>query len=186
MGDYELVIQLKRGCDNAFREIYNRYWDRLYRFVYRMTQNDDLSQTIVQDLFVNLWEKRRTADIMNIESYLFQSAKFQVFKNYRDNKFNKEVLETRFEEFVDENINEINEELAHKLSLAINNLPEKRRRILLMNKVDGLSCAEISKELDISYQTVRNQLSTAIKQVRLDLKNVNRAVMLLCIAKYLM
>ncbi|WP_421920895.1 RNA polymerase sigma factor [Marinifilum sp.] len=166
MSDEKLLSKLNEGCEKSFECIYKKYWERIFNFIHRMTSDKDLSQVITQDVFVSLWENRKSANISNLSAYLFQAAKFQVFKYYRDNKLNREILETEFDLFIEENTDDINDKLIEQLNFSINQLPEKRRQILLMNKVDNLNSEEISRQLNISNQTVRNQLSSAIKQVR--------------------
>lgn len=164
------VSLLKQNRKDAFELLYRSYSEKLYVFAFRMTSDRSLSQNIIQDIFIALWEKKDSLAINNIESYLFQAVKYQVFKSYRDKKFNKEILESRFDDFIFNQADTTDQELANKLFSSLNNLPERRKEILVMSKLQELSIDQIANELQISKQTVKNQLSTAIKQLRLILK----------------
>ncbi|UOB17901.1 RNA polymerase sigma factor [Abyssalbus ytuae] len=169
----ELVNQLSHNSKEAFNSLYKIYWEKLYSFSFKMSGDKEFSENVVQDVFVDLWNKRKSLKITSsIEGYLVQAVKYQVFKSYRYKKFNPTVIESEFEKYLIENIPDNNSELIEKVYLAINKLSEKRKQILLMHKLQELDIEQISHELKISKQTVKNQLSSAIKQLRIDLKKV--------------
>ncbi|MBU2885911.1 RNA polymerase sigma-70 factor [Gilvimarinus agarilyticus] len=171
--DTALIELLKKDSKVAFEAIYRRYWEKLYLYAFKLSADRELSQNIVQDLFVSLWNKRASLSIEKLDTYLFQSVKYQIFKNYRDQKLSKEVLESRFEDFVIENPSVIDDsDLTQSLYTSINKLPSKRKEIFLMNKIHDLSVEQIASELALSNQTVKNQISSALKQLRLDLQDV--------------
>ncbi len=150
----------------SFETIFSTYWDRLYSYCYKMTMDMEISQNIVQNVFVDLWEKRKKTQIHSIENYLFKAVKFQIFNYYREKKFNREDLQDRFDEYIEENIESIDHTLLDKLQNALNELPDKRGEIIHMNKIQDMSIAEIASELDLSKQTVKNQLHLAFKQIK--------------------
>ena len=150
----------------AFEEIYIQHWEKLYAFCYKSTKDSYISQNIVQDIFTDLWERQHQTTIMSIENYLFRSAKNQIFKAYREQKFDTTPLDERFEDFLTEE--PIPDELDRidELYRMLDTLPEKRKEIIMMNKLEQLSIDEIAEKLGISIQTVKNQLSTGLKQLR--------------------
>ncbi len=149
-----------------FETTFSKYWDRLYSYCYKMTLDDEISQNIVQNVFVDLWEKRKKTEIYNIENYLFRAIKFQIFNYYRDRKFKREDLQNQFDEYIEENIETIDQTLLDKLKTALNELPERRGEIIHMNKIQNMSVEEIATELNLSKQTVKNQLHIAFKQIK--------------------
>lgn len=149
-----------------FETTFSKYWDRLYSYCYKMTLDDEISQNIVQNVFVDLWEKRKKTEIYNIENYLFRAIKFQIFNYYRDRKFKREDLQDQFDEYIEENIETIDQTLLDKLKTALNELPERRGEIIHMNKIQNMSVEEIATELNLSKQTVKNQLHIAFKQIK--------------------
>lgn len=153
-----------------FEKIYNEYWEKLTAFSLKMTQDDHLAQNVVQDVFIDLWERKGDINIMSMESYLFRAVKNQIFKNYRNQKFDKTILEDKFENYVIENFTTIESDLTDKIYALLDELPEKRKEILLMNKLQDMNIDQIATELDLSKQTVKNQISSALKQLRHGLK----------------
>ncbi|RXF67782.1 sigma-70 family RNA polymerase sigma factor [Arcticibacter tournemirensis] len=149
-----------------FEEIYTRHWEKLYTFCFRMTKDEQTSQNIVQDIFTDLWERKDSLKILSIENYLFRAAKNLVLKEYRKNRFNVTTMEEEFENYVVERVSSDDPEKIDILYSLLESLPEKRKKILIMNKLQEMDIEQIATTLNISRQTVKNQLSAALKQLR--------------------
>lgn len=156
----------------TFEKTYTTYWKKLNAFSFTMTQDKDLAQNIVQDVFIDLWERRKDIEIVAIEPYLFRAVKNQVFKHYQNNRFDKTILEDKFEDYVIDHFTSIDPELVDLLYTLLDKLPEKRKEVLLMNKIQEMTIDQIAMELELSKQTVKNQLSAALKQLREGLKDL--------------
>jgi RNA polymerase sigma-70 factor (family 1) len=155
-----------------FEQTYTQYWKKLNAFSYTMTQDKDLAQNIVQDVFIDLWERKDDLNINAIEPYLFRAVKNQVFKHYQNNRFDKTILEDQFEDYIIDNFASIDPEVMDSLYFLLDKLPEKRKEVLLMYKFQDMSIDMIADELGISKQTVKNQISSALKQLREGLKDL--------------
>eukprot|EP01133_Synstelium_polycarpum_P016502 gene16502-19617_t len=131
-----------------------------------MTRDAHLSENIVQDIFTSLWERRSELKVLSVESYLFRAAKNQVLKEYRKRRFDTTIIEEKFEDYFIEQLPSVDPELLDTLYALLENLPEKRKQILMMNKIREMSIEEIADELKLSRQTVKNQISSALKQLR--------------------
>lgn len=164
-----------------FEKIYADYWEKLNAFSFKMTQDQHLAQNVVQDVFIDLWERRKDNPILSIENYLFRAVKNQIFKHYRNNSFDKTILEDQFENYLIENVTTVDSELADKLHILLDALPEKRKEILLMNKLQEMDIEQIATELDLSKQTVKNQISSALKQLRFGMKDLSFLALLFTI-----
>ena len=151
----------------SFEYIYIQHWEKLYAFCFKMTCDEYVSQNIVQDIFTDLWDRRDKVHILSIENYLFRAAKNQVLKEYRKKRFDTVVIEEKFENYLVENTPSLEPELLDKLYSLLEHLPEKRKEILIMNKLEEMDIAQIAAKLNLSKQTVKNQVSSALKQLRL-------------------
>lgn len=156
----------------TFEKTYTQYWKKLNAFSYTMTQDKDLAQNIVQDVFIDLWERREELSINAVEPYLFRAVKNQVFKHYQNNRFDKTVLEDKFEDYIIDNFTSIDPEVMDLLYSLLEKLPEKRKEVLLMYKFQDMSIDQIAEELGLSKQTVKNQISSGLKQLREGLKDL--------------
>ena len=168
---HELLSLIRRDDTKAFNKLVATHWEKLFIYAFRLTKDNELAQSIVQNIFVDLWEKRRSLEIQQLESYLFQAVKFQVFKAYRDRKMKVEVLQEEFEGYLAEHENDYEPELILRLHQAIDRLPDRCREIFHLNRFQELSIDQIAEQLNLSRQTVKNQLTRAFQQVRTELRN---------------
>ena len=158
----------------SLEEIYKQYWSKLYVYAFNVLRERKICEDIVQEIFVGLWIKRNDIQISNLDSYLYQSVKYQIFNHFRRSKYKRQLMERLNEESRKYKIDESYEkkELKVHIKNAISKLPEQRRLIFQMSRYEGLSNKEISDNLNISLQTVKNQISESLKFIRKSLKNL--------------
>jgi len=161
-----------------FEEIFRTHYSELCSYAFNFTKDLDDAEEVVQDIFVKLWDNKKNIDVKtSIKSYLYSSVRnrclntikhIEIREKYKE--FNKQEIE------LDENLQE-NEsektEMEQKLRNLIDNLPEKRRRIFIMSRYNGLKYKEIAEELSISIKTVENQMGKAMKFLRQELTELS-------------
>lgn len=167
--DYELLIA--ENFEAAFTVLYNRYWEGLYKKALTKFGNDADAQDAVQEVFISLWKNRKTIDASNtIAPYLFVALKYCIIKKiYRKSK--KGILVPLSIQLLEESVSsEENDfqvkELQSLILSELNHLPAKMRLVYDLSRVENLRTAEIAKKLNISEQTVKNTLTTALKRLR--------------------
>lgn len=170
--DEILIDKLRGGNAEALEEIYNRYWKKLLQFAIQKTDSFEISKEIVQELFINLWERRIELEISNLDNYLFAATKYKILKELKK-KYHTEPLSAATENYAD-NLSESGletDELKEKISESVNKLPTKTQEVFIKSRIENLSHKEISEALDISQKTVEYHISQALKSLRSDLKN---------------
>lgn len=139
----------------------------------------DESEDAVQDVFCSLMQKARNGGFVQVsKAYLYTSVRnrcLDILKNSHTRDTVKSLdgtfgIAEEDTELADRSIEEA------RMWAAIDSLPKKCRRILLMNKVQGMKYSEIADELRISENTVRNQMAKALKTIK---KGVRKAVLFL-------
>lgn len=179
--DQQILEHLAKNDVQAFDFLYNKYFSKLYGAVYKRLQNRELTEEVIQELFISLWERRGVLTISTtIETYLFSSVKYLVIAQYKknnlfekySNSLNPEVNDTNFTEQVIA-FDELNAAYQNSLKL----LPERCREIFLLKRT-GLSQREISEKMDISEKTVENQMTKALKILREALSDYTVLVVL--------
>ncbi len=146
--------------------------ENLFRYHYRplcifalhYLKDMDASEDVVQEAFGVLWEKLSAGEkVVNQKGYLYSIVKNRSLDILRKRGSVGEAIS------LDGSVEDIDEptvedaEVEARLWTAIDSLPEKCREIFLMSKRDGLRQEEIASELGISLQTVKNQVSKALK-----------------------
>ncbi|MBQ2919508.1 MAG: RNA polymerase sigma-70 factor [Bacteroidales bacterium] len=127
--------------------------------------NADSAEDVVQESFAALWEKlQEGVAISNRRAYLYMMVRNRCLDQLRRKGIPTESLKPydTYGIIEDDDAQERSQTEA-RLWTAIDSLPEKCRQIFLMSKRDGLKYMEIADELGISENTVRNQISKALK-----------------------
>lgn len=169
-----LVSLLKKGDQNAFRKIFQIYYNIVLVFINRLTENRMQAEDIVQETFAKLWTFKGSIDINRpVKSFLFKTSYNLYIDMYRKSLRTKEILkELYYQKIVSltEEDDAIKEKKIALVQHAINNLPPKCKDIFMMSKFEGLTYNEISEELNISVKTVENQIGIALTKIRTALK----------------
>lgn len=186
--DKLIILDLKDGCEHAFSLVFNMFKNDIYSYALSLVKNPEYAKEVVQDVFLKLWQtKERICLESDFKSYLFKIAKNTVFdllrKAANDYKLREEVY--YFSNQIETNTSESNSE---HLSIEIvkkvcKSLPEKRKAIFEMSKFQGKTHSEIALELNISQQTVKNQIHLAIQQIRSLVKKMNLTVFIFILLK---
>jgi len=184
LADAELADLLKSDDTVAFTELYNRYIGLLIIYARKITMDDDIAKDIVQELFVKIWDKRHSLNYTSsFSSYLYTSVRYKFFELLDKQKVNYSYIQSiqlfidKGEHLTDNYIRE--KELSVIIEREISNLPEKMRKVFLLSRKQILSNKEIALQLDISEKTVKNQLSTALKILKVKLGLLTFLLMLI-------
>jgi RNA polymerase sigma-70 factor (family 1) len=166
-----LLRPIRFGDEVSFERLYRQYWPKLYIYAFNVLREKELCEDIVQQVFLDLWTKRHNAQIANLHSYLHQSVKYQIFNHFRKSKYKKQLLKKLDLISTQRKIDEAYEEkeLRDRIRDVISQLPGQRRIIFEMSRHKELSNKEISRNLNISVQTVKNQISESLKFIRRSL-----------------
>jgi len=179
--DNELIALLKAGDHAAFSEIYERYGASLVRFAASKLYDLDDCRDLVQDIFVSLWIKKDMPIHGELKSYLFAAARHKVVDKIRKNVTREEyaiVIQSLKDYDIYDPEKDINaKDLESVVASAIEKLPPRTKEIYMLSRNEYLSIPDIANKLGLSDQTVKNQLSAAIKALKETISKL--AVMLL-------
>lgn len=169
----ELLEKFAANNVLAFEEIYNRYSKDMFIFAMNIFKEKEVCEDIIQNVFTDLWSKRKKIQITNLKAYLFQSVKYQIFNHIRNRKLSFQDL-TRLN-IIDLSINISEnlefEELQELIDKQVSKLPTRCQQIFLLSRYEHKSNKEIANELGISIQAVKNQISKALVFIRQNLRS---------------
>lgn len=174
------IKELRRGSHKAFNAIYDMYADKLYGFAFAHTKSKDMANDIVQDTFLKLWTLRESISTEgSLQSLLFTMSYHKMIDMFRS-QINKVEFEDYIEycEYTDFEDNVIEKKLFYDdfvkaLKMSKNLLPQRQLEIFEMSRENGNTIEEIAIGLKISEQTVKNQLTSALKTLRIELVKYN-------------
>lgn len=170
----ELLLFIKEDDSRAFEELYNRTWQELYVKTYSKLKIEDLAKDIVQEVFVDFWNKRHVREVINVQAYLVQAVKFKVLDEFRKSKYEFVELDNFIDQIRESNDADsqlISKEFFIALKAWTETLPAKRREIFKLKYEEGLTNKEIAERLDISVKTVQNQLLNSSAELKLLLRS---------------
>lgn len=155
----------------AFDIVFERYWEGLYRVACRKVNSSEVAKDIVQEVFIAFWNfLPKLSQQDKIEAYLYSVLRNQVFKLFeRDEVRLRHVINcTNSIPVTEESPQDklLTKELENVVDDEVQNMPERMRLIYLLKNKDGLTVKQISEELGISDQTVKNQLYSANERLR--------------------
>lgn len=173
--DMGLVEQIIADDADAFGRLFRKYYESLYRFAGRFTGDAQIAESIVQEIFVRIWERRKNWTIhSSVKSYLYTAVRNQAINVLKHEKRTVSVDESPEpldrtqspEERLFEN------EIHEAVTRAIEKLPERTRQVYLLRRYDQLSYAEIAENQNISVNTVKTQMRRALKTLRKHLSHL--------------
>ncbi|MFA5330696.1 MAG: RNA polymerase sigma-70 factor [Prolixibacteraceae bacterium] len=167
-----LSSEIRNGKEEAFNQAFDLYYSRMCFFADKLLHDFDLSRSLVQQVFVDLWIKREKLLVSSLQSYLYQSVRNSALDVLKHKK-----VESRYLSSLELNEpNEMNDlieeaELIDRINRAIQKLPERCREVFVMCRFEELKYAEIAEKLNISVKTVEMQIGIALKNLRKELSD---------------
>lgn len=173
--DQELLEAIRNDDERAFHELFRRYWKKVHCMAYSRVRSKELTEEIVQDLFISLWNKRASLAITNLPSYLYTSVKHRVL-----NYIESQIVRRKYWEYYKNYIPQQEEATAQAVEFdalmeaietGIERLPEKSKKVFRLNRLEGLSIPEIASTLNLSEKAIQYHLTQSLKKLRLHLKD---------------
>ncbi len=166
----EAIIQ---GDPAAFEELYRLAHRKVYAFARKHCGDDETARDLTQDVFLKIWHNRRSLSAtIPIDAQLLHIARQLVINHYRRSLIRKQV----FDELATNNAGQLaSNEADHTLALnelqvrynyALDELPDRRREIFELSRIENLSYDEIAQRLNISRATVESQMVKALRFLR--------------------
>lgn len=175
--DQDLIDLIKTGDMSAFNEFYKKNWRNLYHIAHNATRCPHEAQDLVQTVFMNFWNNRARLQAGRYHpSYLTISLKNSINNLYKKHSSRSKILgqllsHTEFEPAwhnpVEENL--IAKETTSVINAHIDVLPAKMQEVFVLSRQQHLTVNEISETLNITPRTVKNQLSNALKIIRVKM-----------------
>ncbi len=174
LDDPQLIAYLKNGNRAALDEIYQRNSDFLFRYAYKRLADPEDAPDLIQDLFLKLWTKKEEVIIEgSLRGYLTQCLKNLLIDQFRHSKVKNEFVQYTnqkrdYSNITEDQLNYL--DFKNNLQFSISHLPSKMQEIFILRKLQELSIKEIALKLNISTQTVKNQVGTAVLRLKASLK----------------
>ncbi|ATL46146.1 RNA polymerase sigma-70 factor [Chitinophaga caeni] len=173
-GNDQLQVLLKEDERRFMAALFKSYFTPACKTIYRFVQDMSVAEDLAQDVFIKIWNKRAGLGEVYFKAYIQRSA-INAALDYLDKKKRRGVHTELEEENMQIPVLPMQgnlRETAAKIDAAVNELPEKCREVFILSRYEELSYKEIASTLNISVKTVENQVMTALKKLRVSLKEL--------------
>ncbi|MBK5196340.1 MAG: sigma-70 family RNA polymerase sigma factor, partial [Proteiniphilum sp.] len=177
--DSKLLFQISQKDAKAFDAFYDRYIKMIYRFVYRELNDEMITDDLIQDFWLRVWEDSsflKCNEKGSVQSYMLQHLRFRILDLYRKTltnlfcEYNPDKAERELEFY-----NSITEEMNEKeLLLIIREALENQSQIIrntFWMRINNWSVEETARTLSVSSKTVYNKYSESLIVVRAYIRN---------------
>lgn len=184
LSDEELIKEFQKEDTDAFKELVNRYKDKLVNFLYRFTGNRESAEDISQEAFLKLYKnKDRYIEISKFSTWFYTIAINEAKTNYRREKKHAAVSINDFyrdehEDYQIKSGDRIADEITDSeiesaiIQKAINSLGKDHREVIILRDIEGFEYEEISEILKIPTGTVRSRINRARESLKISLRKL--------------
>ena len=164
--DFEVAARIKAGNELAFRQVYDRYWDKIYTIARNRLDNVMEAEEIVQEIFTDLWNRRSSFTLLKgFDNYFSVAVKFKVInclaRRARAAEYTRDYA-ARYSDADNSLLSLLDyREATLRLAGLVRALPEKCRIVYELQHERGYSLRQIAEELNISEKTVEAHLTKA-------------------------
>jgi RNA polymerase sigma-70 factor (family 1) len=179
--DEELVKLLTEENEEAFRLLYDKYWKGMLAKAYIQLGSYADAEEVVQDTFLNLWNRRHRLQLRyTFATYIASAVRYEVMAKIASNKSRAHLSldDTAIMSVADDATRQwlAFDDLSQEIESAIQSLPEKCQLVFRLSREQGLTEKQIAESLQISPKTVEAHMSKALKFLRSALKRVSVSI----------
>lgn len=174
VNEQDIRNALVQGDQRVFGEFFRDHYARLCTFAHSFVKDPDEAEEVVQQVFIQLWEKRLHVDIqLSVQAYLFRAVRNSCLNKIRHEQVRRAYADEQqalAAESPSASGLAFKNELQEQIYKAIEKLPEQCRLIFRLSRYEELKYAEIAEQLGISVKTVENQMGKALRILRNELQ----------------
>lgn len=175
MAEYSIIWeQFRKGDENAFKNLYDEYFEMLYRFGQRFTSDQDLLNNSIQDLFIKLWNNKANINsTTSVKNYLFTSFRRKLIRNIHQSKkieinFHLDIDALKNSESVSTELFTQKEadEIKSQLIVMLDSITNREREVIYLKFYEDFSYERIAEIMDISVKSTYKLLYKAFSKIR--------------------
>lgn len=170
MDEKYLLKRMSVGDREAFSIIFRMYYGKMLRFISLLIGDESAAKDLSQDIFLRLWNNRRTVTIRSLEDYLFVASR-NACRDYLKAAGRASVplgeigaSHTSCLASPDEQLDA--SLLNERIMKVLDKMPARRKEVFLLSRLNGKSNEQIAKQLGISKKTVENHISSVLGILR--------------------
>lgn len=171
----QLFALVQQGDEQAFRQLFGEFAPKIHPFVLKIVKNREQAEELVQEVFLKVWINRQSlSTIENPSSWIYRIASNMAINFFRRQEVDRRALAEIGKNISEQSMTTVQEfnakELQALIKEAVNQLPPQRKLIYQLIREEGLSRKEVAARLQLSENTVRNQVSISLQTIQQFIK----------------
>ncbi len=168
----QYILPIKNGDVKAFKELFELMQPLLVRHLLNLTKEVELSEELVNDIFIAFWKNRESTEIKtSLKTYLYKAATYKAYDYYRQKERKPEAADFELHAVHLSNDTKVDDKLnfnetEQRIRSCVQQLPKRCRLIFSLSRFSEYSRKEIAEEMDITLKTVENQITIGTKLMR--------------------
>ncbi|SFC55631.1 RNA polymerase sigma-70 factor, ECF subfamily [Flagellimonas taeanensis] len=167
--DQELLESLKKGCQDSFKILYSRHFQKLFSYAMALVKEQQIAEDVLQELFIGLWEKREVLMIENLGAYLKMALRNKIINIYKRNRYvdldDAVIASFSSPDGVEDRL--VENDLEKEFNIILDKLPQRCRNVFYLSRIKMYKNTEIAEELNISIRTVETHISNALQHFKI-------------------
>src|SRR3982751_1954489 len=148
----KLLLQVAEGDEKAFRQLFDFYWQKIYAVALTLTKSPELSEEIVQDVFLKVWVKReQVATVNKFDDFLFVIARNHIYNQLRKKTMEQSFVEHLEQHFLERSVlpdqSVLLKETQQLIERAVEQLPPQQRAVYILSRMEGADYSTIAVQL---------------------------------------
>jgi RNA polymerase sigma-70 factor (ECF subfamily) len=181
----ELLLRIAEGDEQAFGQLFEQYRSPFYHTCLQLTGSRDVSEEVVQETFIRIWEKRdHLRDLQYPKGYLYKIFQNVLFSYFRYVANQRKVQGSFIQYYEQQGSDEgLHHKLRQEAQLALieeslQHLTPAQLKVFRLIRQEGLSRKEAAAQLGISPNTVRNLLAEGMRVLKQHHPGIHPVVLL--------
>ncbi|MCO5240031.1 MAG: RNA polymerase sigma-70 factor [Chitinophagaceae bacterium] len=167
----ELLERIAEGDEDAYKLVFDRYWNKIYQVALSFLKVPDQAQDAVQQVFIKLWEKRnKLPEVENLDAWLFIVARNTIInileRIVSSRKGIQQIKDVVPEDYLTPSSMLEYKQVSEIIQDAVNRLPPQQALVFRLSREQGLTYAEIAERLHIAPATVKSHIIRALNSIR--------------------
>lgn len=168
------ILERSRKDTKAFGALYEKYFDRIFNYIYRQTDDEDLTADLCSQTFLNALKNSSKFEYRGVpvSAWLYRIASNEVNKHYRKAKRDKvfSIEEVKVKELIERGNEDWDEELISQLLEYLKDLPTDMLEVLQLRFFEDKDFREIAFILDITESGAKMRTYRALDRLRKKFK----------------
>ncbi|WP_369682430.1 RNA polymerase sigma factor [Alkalihalobacillus sp. LMS6] len=177
--DVELYKKLRRGEKEALEQMYDKYSKLLFSFTFKMTEEKQLAEEIVQEVFIKVWTQKSSYDETKgkFSSWLLTMTRNTVIDHIRKKRETASEIATK--EMTEDPDPSVEDQVEWKekravVRRAISQLKREQQKVITLFYYQGLSQQKIADSCDLPLGTVKGRIRLALKHLKETIQDIEQ------------